>query len=411
MLLAGAISMLLFTACDPDNVSQPNQDEAFVKFYGGVLSQQGNDVKVTDDGGYILFGSSSSFGNGSEDFYLVKVNNEGNEQWSQWYNSPSSLAVDSTDVGQVVRLTPDGGYVLIGTTTLDTLTKIMVAKTDASGNLAWSKLIRETSNSSEIAGDIKVTAQQGGYVITGTTNDVDVTKPGYTPQNDLQDFYTAKLDDNGIVEWERIDGFPESDFGVSLEIINNSIVTFGTGTLTSPVSKRSFLMARYNFVGGPPFDQKNYGSATDELDLGNSFPTSDGGVVLVGSTRIGNINKIVFQKLDPSLNEEGLLITLNGADQMSESGASITEMDDGNYAVLGTRIVSAENTDIILFLTDPQGNLVVNEAVYGETGLDVAGAVENLGTNGFIISGTIDVGTNTMGALIKTNSRGEIIPE
>lgn len=405
-LLVSAISL---SSCDPDNTAKPNQGEAFVKYYGGISNQQGFDVRVTTDGGYVLFGSTSSFGNGNQDFFLVKVDNEGNELWTQTYVSPTGS--DSTEIGKAVRLTTDGGYVMIGNAVRDTINKIMIVKTDASGNQQWSKIIRQSVNSSEFAGDIQVTSTQGGYVITGSTDKVDVSKPGHTAEFDLLDLYTAKLNDNGDVEWERTDGFPESDFGVSLEIMGNAIVTLGTGTLTSPApSKKSFLMAKYNFVGGPPFDQKNYGSVSQVLDLANSFPTTDGGLALVGSMKLpSGDNQIVFQKLDQFLNEDGNLVafTNNG----SESGFSVTELDDGNFAITGTRVVSTDNEDILLILTDPLGNLFADTAVFGESGKDAAGSVVNLGSNGFIISGTVDVGTNTMGALIKTNSRGEIIPE
>lgn len=408
------IMLIVLPSCDPDNVAKPNQSEAFVKYYGGVLSQQGTDVRVTSDNGYILFGSTSSFSNGKHDFYLVKTDNEGNEEWSQTYraNNPQ----DSVDFGRVVRPTLDGGYILLGNTIWNTVNKILIVKTDASGNEQWQTVIRSSLNSNEFAGDIQVVPTSGGgYVLCGSTDDVDTSKPGYTAMDDILDLYTAKLNADGVVEWERIDGFPRADFGRSIEVFDNntSIVTFGTGTLTDPEVKKSFLMAKYNFAGGPPFDQKNYGSVMQELDLANSYQTSDGGMVLVGTLKSdNNDNLVVFQKLDQALNAAGDLGL--SANSISGSGVSIVETEEGNYAITATRsllVANVEVSKIVLLISDPSGTTISDESVFGESGFSVSGNLVNLGTNGFIVSGTIDVGTNTMGALIKTNSRGQILPE
>ena len=47
--------------------------------FGDTLSDSGNSVQQTSDGGFILCGSTRSFGNGWNDVYLVKTDENGQE--------------------------------------------------------------------------------------------------------------------------------------------------------------------------------------------------------------------------------------------------------------------------------------------------------------------------------------------
>lgn len=93
------------------------------KVYGGTKSESLIKIKQTFDGGYILGGGSSSDISGNKtsanchdffgatgDYWLVKIDSIGNIQWDQDYGSDDGDAF--TDVYQ----TPDGGYLVSGTT-------------------------------------------------------------------------------------------------------------------------------------------------------------------------------------------------------------------------------------------------------------------------------------------------------
>ncbi|MBT3418042.1 MAG: hypothetical protein HN427_04635 [Flavobacteriales bacterium] len=55
-----------------------NGTEQWSKIYGGIGYEVANSVQQITDGGYILIGSTNSFGNGGYDVYLVKTDGNGN---------------------------------------------------------------------------------------------------------------------------------------------------------------------------------------------------------------------------------------------------------------------------------------------------------------------------------------------
>ena len=101
--------------------------------YGGAQSDYACSVLQTSDGGFALAGSTESFGSGFDDFWLIKTDSNGNEQWSKTYGSPIS-----EEAGCLIT-TSDGGFALAGSITIfDWSTECWFVKTDANGNLEWS---------------------------------------------------------------------------------------------------------------------------------------------------------------------------------------------------------------------------------------------------------------------------------
>jgi hypothetical protein len=62
------------------------------------------------DGGYIVAGSTESYGEGKEDVYLIKTDASGIEEWSRTYGGSEG------DWGSSAQQTSDGGYIIAGRT-------------------------------------------------------------------------------------------------------------------------------------------------------------------------------------------------------------------------------------------------------------------------------------------------------
>ncbi len=102
----------------------------WAKTYGGLFDESGASIKQTPDGGYILLGSTKSFSAGGYDVYLIKINSSGVPTWSKTYGGSAD------DVGYSVNLTSDGGYIIAGYNSSfgAGFADVFVIKTDANGN-------------------------------------------------------------------------------------------------------------------------------------------------------------------------------------------------------------------------------------------------------------------------------------
>src|SRR6187549_2586284 len=111
----------------------------FQHIYGGPGQTELYYAQKTLDGGYVMVGYTSGVGAGGYDIYLVKTDNLGIKVWDKTYGG-----VD-TDLGYFVVQTADSGFVISGSSGISAASKNIILKTDASGNLVWSKII-QTNN-------------------------------------------------------------------------------------------------------------------------------------------------------------------------------------------------------------------------------------------------------------------------
>jgi hypothetical protein len=92
----------------------------------------GNSINTTLDGGLILLASANSAGiggRGDSDFYLIKINGFGEQEWTSAFGSRFK------DEGVIALQSADGGYVILGTTTQGSIKIITLAKTDNKGKI------------------------------------------------------------------------------------------------------------------------------------------------------------------------------------------------------------------------------------------------------------------------------------
>jgi hypothetical protein len=101
------------------------------KTYGGGYSDVARSIQQTSDGGYIVAGWTLSFGAGNYDVWVLKLNASGNVVWQKTYGGGSD------DYAESIQQTSDGGYIVAGETwsfgagSAD----FWVLKLDANGNV------------------------------------------------------------------------------------------------------------------------------------------------------------------------------------------------------------------------------------------------------------------------------------
>ena len=87
-----------------------NVDTVWTKTFGGSDTDKGWSVQRTTDGGYIIGGQTTSFGNGEEDVWLIKTDANGYSTWTRTFGGSDD------DRGSSVQQTTDGGYIITGST-------------------------------------------------------------------------------------------------------------------------------------------------------------------------------------------------------------------------------------------------------------------------------------------------------
>ena len=160
-----------------------NGDMQWTRTFGAAGEENAYSIQQTIDGGYVICGNTSSFGTGTDDVYLIKINSSGNLEWQQTFGD------NGFDVGYDVQQTSDGGYIICGqTSSFGTGTDdVYIIKTDINGNQIWYQTFGSLGD--DKARSIKQTSD-GGYIICGYSNSFSST--WHTP-------YLIKTDATGSI--------------------------------------------------------------------------------------------------------------------------------------------------------------------------------------------------------------------
>jgi hypothetical protein len=162
-------------------------DTLWTRTIGGSKVEFGYSVQQTQDGGYIVGGSSTSTGAGGSDGYLVKIDSSGNTLWSKTFGGMQN------DVFQSVKQTRDGGYILGGRT--DSYgaggSDLYLLKTDSTGTEEWFKYWGGLNSD---RGNSVTPLQDGGYMLAGYINNETTS---------LNELYAVRTDGNGDTLWTK----------------------------------------------------------------------------------------------------------------------------------------------------------------------------------------------------------------
>jgi hypothetical protein len=135
-----------------------NGDTLWTRTYGGIEDDQGESIQQTDGGGYIIGGTTRSYGTGYADVWLIKTDANGDSLWTRTFGTIH------TELGSFVRKTMDGGYIITGkwcAWIMPHWGDLFVLKTDANGDEQWNIILGEGVGSS-----VQQTVD-GGYIVAG----------------------------------------------------------------------------------------------------------------------------------------------------------------------------------------------------------------------------------------------------
>lgn len=280
-----------------------NGDTLFTKTYGGADWDFGYSIEPTSDGGYVIAGETYNNSRGYNDFYILKIDADGNQLWEKNYGS------DTVDVAYNAVEAYNGDILVVGSSNGYSSNKLgdgLVIRISATGD-SLKKVLYGTTADESVYGI--ALAPDSGYFVCGTS------RPTNTEVNNFMHFKANKDDEI-----------------VNTYIINNGFST----TLRSIIALNStdVLVAGYSH---PPGDNTLFGLVqkfnvgdwyqwgcdlnipNKEEDFMDVIPTSDGGYCAVGTVK----------DVSPGLTSASLL-KIGGNGEQS-SGVVLSAKDEPAY--------------------------------------------------------------------------------
>jgi len=242
-----------------------NGDTLWTKTFGGPLEDSGQTVQQTDDGGYIIIGTTTSFGAGNTDYFLIKTDSNGDSVWAQTYGGAYQ------DLALSGQQTSDGGYILVGYTNHAGFVNsdVWLVKTDSNGDTLWTRQYGTETN------EVPYSAQQtsdDGYIITGYV----ISDGGIDT-----DVFLMKVDSNGDSLWTTNYGSSGGDAGQSvIQTFDDGYIICGY-TPTIQVDANLWVIKTDSY--GIVVWEDDFGGSADEIGF-SIDQTLDGGYIITGTT-------------------------------------------------------------------------------------------------------------------------------
>ena len=291
--------------CDKPNPLSPLSTQPSViwdkNYTGGsmttVVDASGNSVLtgtdnlitmvVNDDETYLLCGNSNSdigntksrdrIGNTNaySDYWIVKVNKYGQVLWNKTFGGINDETLSAA------KSTPDGGYILVGTSNSPqgfdisqnkiylNFPDFWVVKIDSIGNKLWDK--RLGANGSYYNAVDVVLTNDGGYLL-GASSDAGVGGFKSQPSKGGNDMWLIKIDALGNKVWDKVYGGSSTDYLTAISKTSDGYLL--TGNTSSPISgdvsqisrgNSDFWAVKIDEIGNKIWDKRYGGSGYDYL--------------------------------------------------------------------------------------------------------------------------------------------------
>lgn len=280
---------------------------------GGSQNDFGWYVDQVNDDGFIVVGSTKSYGAGNYDGYIVKTDAAGALQWTR------AIGGSSSDQFLGFSKTSDEGYIVTGTTSSNSFgsSDIWLVKLNSAGDTLWT---RQYGKATEDAGNAVIQTNDGGYLIAG---DVHIT-----PAAGDHNTFLLKTDPSGDLQWVKTYGSsPGTEIAWDLRQTNdNGFLFFGASAAYGNGGGGDIFSVKTDPNGTVQWAKTYGGTAFD--DFWYSQPTPDEGSMMVGLTYEGGGQNILVVKTDSlgnsSCNTTTVVPIVNTPVLQVRSGTNVT---------------------------------------------------------------------------------------
>ena len=247
------------------------------KCYGGTGYDLAKTVVADPTGGYIVTGTSDSFGEGSDNVWVFKINTAGVMVYQNVYGG------DNWDEANALLCTPDGGLLIVGSTRSWGAGQkdILVVKTTKDGSIEWQKAFG--GKGQDVGASVQMSTN-GGFIVMGTTESFG---------EGASDVWIASLKKDGTLEWQKtIGGTGADSAAASARYVSGSIAIVGNSTSFSDGNSDLWLI-RISAKGDIEW-QKRYGGNNSEYGSGINTAGDDGSFVSGVSWSMGSSGSVFY---------------------------------------------------------------------------------------------------------------------
>lgn len=315
--------------------------------YGGSAQDFAYSIIQTSDNGYIIAGNSASDdhdvsgNNGGNDYWIIKLNQAGELVWEENYGGSGD------DTANEIIQTSDGGYIVAGETQSDDqdvsenngVGDFWVIKLNNNGELQWEENYGGTERENALS---IMRTPDGGYITVGWSRsgdgDVSANYGG-------DDSWVVKLDSSGTLDWERNYGGSMDDIFTDVQLTGEGDYLFGGSSsssdqdVSSNFGNSDYWLVHVKIKGALDWE-RNYGSG--DIDYSNSLiQTNDGGYLMGGYVNADGYNVADHNGSDDfwliKVNQDGLYEwTQNLGGIGSDRLTALLQTSDGGYMAAGT---------------------------------------------------------------------------
>ncbi|NMB79988.1 MAG: hypothetical protein GYA23_12945 [Methanomicrobiales archaeon] len=300
-----------------------NGNELWNHTYGGYSTDLFNSVIRTPDGGFTAAGITDSYGSGSGDAFLVRIAQDGTEQWHAAFGGVKA------DRAVSLAQLQDGGYILAGSTWSlgPNDTNLYLIRTDSGGNLIWQKTYGHNIHT---YGNDVLALPDGGFVAVGYTDPY--------PAAGNRSVYAVRTDSAGTIVWEKTPG------SVRLTSEGRSVTASSDGGFVITGGSMGLYLLELNSDGTTSWDRV---IARSPNDWGTGIEPVSGtsGYIVSGLRNLPANNWDAYlMRVDPASTEPGVVA-------LPQTSAAPTDPDkDGRYEDLNGN-GEMDFNDVVLYFT------------------------------------------------------------
>jgi uncharacterized delta-60 repeat protein len=276
------IKFFLLGVCLIPNLLFAQFTQEWASRYNGPGSLDDYARSIAVDGSGNVYVTGSSIGSGTtEDYYTVKYNSSGVQQWEARYNGPGN------SMDQAYSIAVDGSgnvYVTGGSVGIGTGDDYCTIKYNSAGVQQWATRYNGPGNGGDIAYSLAVDSS-GNVYVTGESFGIG-TGPDYA---------TVKYNSSGVQQWvSRYVGI-WSGYGYSITEVARSIAVDNSGNVyVTGWSSQDYMnwyiydyaTIKYNAAGVQQWVQRYNGPGND-VDYAYSIAVDGSGNVYITGSSVG----------------------------------------------------------------------------------------------------------------------------